>query len=268
MFKKKLYLRIPVLRFQHVINRFINNMPYRRLPNTDNARFKALKNALEKGKELPPFKLAFSQQTLQKVLSFLPAFEQTMLLQKQAYTFQVEKNKDYQQTLRKAKLYISHFIQVLNMAILRAELPENTRSFYGLRSYGKNVPPLNTETEILTWGQKLIDGETTRLLDGLSPITNPTVAVVKVRYEQFLDAYKFQKTLQKRNHYNLEKLASFRSKADDIILSIWNEVEKTYKDLPDDLKREKAKQYGIVYIFRKNEIPKISRFETNQKEIG
>ncbi|GAH15074.1 unnamed protein product, partial [marine sediment metagenome] len=196
-------------------------MPYRRLPNTDNARFKALKNALEKGKELPPFKLAFSQQTLQKVQSFLPAFEQARFLQKQAYNFQVEKNKDYQETFRKAKLYISHFIQVLNMAILRAELPEYTRSYYGLGSYGKNVPPLNTETEILTWGQKLIDGETIRLHEGLSPITNPTVAVIKVRYEQFLDASKFQKTLQKRNHYHLKKLASLRSKADNIILRIW-----------------------------------------------
>lgn len=36
-------------------------MPYRRLPNTDAARLKALRNALTKGEEIPPFKLAFPQ---------------------------------------------------------------------------------------------------------------------------------------------------------------------------------------------------------------
>jgi hypothetical protein len=243
-------------------------MPYRRLPNTDNARLKALSSALEKGKELPPFKLAYSQKSLQKIQSFLPAFEQALLLQKQAYSFQIDKNKDYQKALKKAKLYISHFIQVMNMAIIRGELPDNTQSYYNLHAYGKNVPPLNTESEILTWGEKLLDGETVRLHKGLTPITNPTIAVVKVRYEQFLDAFNFQKNLQKRNQYNLEKLASLRSKADDIILNIWNEVEKTYNNLPDDLKREKAKKYGIVYVFRKNELKKIGYFKTGHKEIG
>ena len=42
-------------------------MPYRRLPNTDVARLRALRIAFEKGKELPPFQLAFSQTTLQKI---------------------------------------------------------------------------------------------------------------------------------------------------------------------------------------------------------
>ena len=53
-------------------------MPYRRLPNTDAARHKALTRAFEIGKELPPFKLAFSQSTFQRVQSFLPMFEKAM----------------------------------------------------------------------------------------------------------------------------------------------------------------------------------------------
>ena len=42
-------------------------MPYRRLPNTDNARIKAMKRAHELGTDLPPFKLAFSQGIFQKI---------------------------------------------------------------------------------------------------------------------------------------------------------------------------------------------------------
>jgi len=48
-------------------------MPYRRLPNTDSARIRAMKSALEKGKNLHPFKLAYSQATYVKLKTFLPA---------------------------------------------------------------------------------------------------------------------------------------------------------------------------------------------------
>lgn len=243
-------------------------MPYRRLPNTDSSRMKALQTALEKGKELPPFKLAFSQASLQIIQSFLPRFEHALIHKKLDYQKQVENNKSYQTAMRKARLYISHFIQVMNMAISRKEISTSTRSFYGLRETDKNLPTLLTEAEIISWGQKLIEGEAKRSMKGLSPITNPTLAVVKVRYEQFLDAYNFQKTLQKKNVLNHDKLALLREKANNIILQIWNEVEESYKDLPEDMKREKAKKYGLVYVFRKNELSNINFFEEDQKGIG
>jgi antirestriction protein len=90
------------------------------------------------------------------------------------------------------------------------------------------------------------------------------MAVVRVRYEQFIDAYKFQKTLQKNYQRAQENLSGLRENADDIILDVWNEVEAYYADLPDSEKRENAECYGIVYIFRKNEIDKISALENNQ----
>jgi hypothetical protein len=70
-------------------------MPYRRLPNTDLARLRALRIAYEKGKELPPFKLAFSQATYQKVLTSQHVFEKTVQESRQAFNIQVEKSKDY-----------------------------------------------------------------------------------------------------------------------------------------------------------------------------
>lgn len=231
-------------------------MPYRRLPNTDAARLKALKIALSKGRDLPPFKLAFSQNGFQKVQSFMPSFEKALVEAKQAYDNQTEKNKEYLRTLKKAKLYLSHFLQVLNLAILRGEMPTNERNFFGLEDDEKKNPPLNTEQEVIEWGQKLIDGEEIRKAKGRSPVTNPTIAVVRVRYEQFMDAYKFQKILQKNYHRAQEKLAGMRVTADEIILQVWNEVELHYSNLPDIEKREKAGDYGLTYVYRKNELKK------------
>lgn len=243
-------------------------MPYRRLPNTDSSRLKALRIALAKGKDLPPFKLAFSQSSLQKIQAFLPGFEQALMLKKQDYIKQVEHNKVYQKTIRKVRLYISHFIQVMNMAIARGEIPSTTRTFYEIKETDKNLPSLQTEGEIIAWGQNLIDGEARRIIKGLSPITNPTIAVVKVRYEQFLDAYNFQKTLQKKNVLNHQKLSVFREKANQIILQTWNEVEEYYNDLPENMKREKSKEYGLVYVYRKNEMRNITFMDDQHKGIG
>lgn len=233
-------------------------MPYRRLPNTDAARLRALRIAYSIGKELPPFKLAFTQSTLQKIQSFLPSFEKALLECKHAYTKQIEKNKEYLPVLKKAKLYISHFIQVLNMAIARGDLPVSEKHFFGLKENIKKLPSLNSEADVIKWGEKLLLGESLRTRQGRSHITNPTIAVVKVRYENFLDSYKFQKMLQKDHSRAQEKLENLRIKADEIILNIWNEVEQHFRNESEEDRRVKAKDYGLVYVFRKNEIVNIN----------
>ncbi|HOK51981.1 MAG TPA: hypothetical protein PLF75_08815 [Bacteroidales bacterium] len=115
-------------------------MPYRRLPNTDAARLKAMRTAYQKGKELPPFKLAFSQATFQKLQSFLPILEKNIAESRFTYENQIKKSKEYQQYLRKARIYISHFLQVMNMAIERGELPASTRTFFGLNEDDTRLP--------------------------------------------------------------------------------------------------------------------------------
>jgi hypothetical protein len=228
-------------------------MPYRRLPNTDRARSRALNKALQMGKTVSPVDLAFSQATLQKVKYFLPVFDQTMIQQKQAFSTQIERSKDYIDLYKKAKLYISHFIQVLNMSVVRGELPTDIKDYYELDQDEKRVPTLNTEGEVIKWGDRIIKGEQTRLSRGGNPITNPTIALVKVRYEKFLDAHRKQKSLQEINQRALNKVADLRSEADEIILNVWNEVEEYFDHLSSNERRARAMDYGLVYVYRKNE---------------
>ena len=113
---------------------------------------------------------------------------------------------------------------------------------------------MNTEDEISKWGQLLIDGEKKRRMQGLSPITNPTIALVKVHFEKFQEAYNYQDSLKKRNNNAQNNLQEIRNRADSIIQKLWNEIEDTYRDLPEEIKRNKAADYGVVYVYRKNEI--------------
>ncbi|MBU8893449.1 MAG: hypothetical protein KOO66_11770 [Bacteroidales bacterium] len=242
-------------------------MPYRRLPNTDSSRLKALKTAIQKGKELTPMDMAFKQSTFQRVRSFLPKWEKVLTEHKTTYDIQIKNNQEYLKKLKKAKLYISHFIQVVNMAIVRGELQQSVRAFYGIEEDNNKLPSLNTESDVIELGKNLIEGEVKRKMKGYSSVTNPTIAVVKVHYDNFLEAYKFQKMLQKNHTRALNNLSDIRDESDDIILNIWNEVEESYSKLPEDLKREKAQEYGLVYVYRKNEIGRISLFKDNEARI-
>ena len=232
-------------------------MPYRRLPNTDAARIRAMDQALNKGKELPPFKLAYTADSYVKLQALLPSFIHNYQLQRQAYNKQVTSNKNYQEALKKAKTYISHFLRVMMMAVQRNDFRADTPKFFGFVNGNSSLPALNSEKDIIDWGNKIIEGETLRMREGRTPVTNPTMAVVKVHFENFLDSYHFQKTLQKRTGDYSDKITELRQEVDELIVKIWNEVENSFDDLSEEEKREKSEKYGLVYVFRKSELEKI-----------
>ena len=169
-------------------------MPYRRLPNTDSARLKSIKCAHEKGKDVPPFKLAFSPNSFRKMQAVLPQFENAISEHKNSLNLQAEKNKEYQKRLKKVKLYISHFIQVVNMAISRGDLTPETRNYFAMGEDEKKVPSLTTEEDVVWWGEQLIKGEQHRRNKGKNPITNPTIAIVKVHFDKFMEYHNYQKS--------------------------------------------------------------------------
>lgn len=229
-------------------------MPYRRLPNTDAARIRAMRMALEKGKDVPPHKLAYSSKILVNLRKFLPLFEHSLQLLRQTIATQNKKSKKHYDISRKARIYMTHFIRVMNMAIYRGELPAETRAYYGLPIDESASPSLNTENELLSWGRRIIEGEEIRIRKGGSPITNPTIAVVKVWFEQYIDALNYNNTLNRKTQEFIEKNNALRKEADEIILQIWNEVEASFENLRDEEKRDKCNEYGLVYFFRKGEI--------------
>jgi hypothetical protein len=215
-----------------------------------------MRTALEKGNELPPHKMAFSSKTLIKLQKFLPQFEHGIDLQKQSISSQNIKSRNFNEIERKARVYLTHFIRVMNMAIYRGDLPVETRAYFGLTTDEATVPSFSTDNELLSWGRRIIEGEEFRIKKGGSPITNPTIAVVKVRFEKFLDALDYNQTLTKKTLDYTRKNKDLRKEADDLILDIWNEVETHFAELPEEDKRKECKEYGLVYFFRKGELNK------------
>jgi hypothetical protein len=231
-------------------------MPYRRLPNTDIARLRAIEAGLDLGKRIALNNLAFSQQTLEDLQTFYPHFLGAIRQLNVSKQNQFDRSKEYGEIFRKAKLYISHFLQVVNFAILRGEMKPEAIEFYGLHANAKATPPLNLEANVLTWGEKVIEGEQRRIKNGGSPIYSPSIALVKVHYEEFVEAYRYQKMLQNITNRASMKVSEMREKADQLIQEMWNEVENSMGHLSDEERREKATEYGIVYVYRSSELKK------------
>ena len=240
-------------------------MPYRRLPNTDQARLRALQTAVSMGQKIATEELAFSDKSLNHLRSFYTSFETTIIHHKLARTQQEKSSSAYLETVRKARLYLSHFIQVLNFAIQRGDMKANVREFYGFSD--KKSPSLILDSEVLEWGKKIIEGEHKRISNGGNPLYNPSIAVVKVKFDQFVDMYHFQKTLQNNTARWTTKVAELRTEADEIILNIWNEVEESFCAMADDLKREKAAEYGLIYVYRPMERIKADKTSYIQSDV-
>jgi hypothetical protein len=228
-------------------------MPYRRLPNTDQARIRSLKLAVEKGDRSDIYELAISVKTLSEARNFLLKYEGAQAYYKECYENQSKAGHKHQANVRMVRLFISHFIQVLNMAMLRAEIKKSRRELYGLSVDNSNVPDLASEAAIAEWGGKIIAGEQKRLSEGGSPVYNPTIAKVKVHYDIFMEGYEQQKNMQSITIRSLDELASMRGRANEIILDIWNQVEAKFKNVtPNELRMEKCREYGVVYYYRLN----------------
>ena len=228
-------------------------MPYRRLPNTDQARLRALRTAIQRADKQEFAEQVVTLKTTHEAKTYLSVFEKQLIQYQHTLENQVSANKRYQQIVHNARLYISHFIQVLNLAVIRGDIKKDHKLFYQLDPNVHTVPDLTTEAALIQWGKYIIDGENERVRNGGLPIYNPAIAKVQVHYEVFKAYKSTQKIHQSSTNRSWEELVSLREKGDAIILDIWNQVEAKFKDERPFSRLQKCQQYGLIYYYRKGE---------------
>ena len=228
-------------------------MPYRRLPNTDQARLKALQTAVQRASEADFMEQVLNYHTLSEAQRFLLQFENQVSQYRENFNSRVSANKQYRHLVQNARMYISHFIQVLNLAVIRGEIKKEAKELYKLEPDSHIVPDLSSEEDILVWGQNIIDGEQERIRLGGFAIYNPTITKVKVHYDIFKEQRVSHDLHKKTTNRVWENLDSLRSEADALILEIWNQVEAYYKDKLPYERLQACQSYGMIYYYRTGE---------------
>lgn len=237
-------------------------MPYRRLPKTDQARLHALQRAVQQAANAPYNEQVINYRTLSEAQRFLMQYENQVAQYHANFDSKVSANRQYRHRVRNARMYISHFIQVLNLAVIRGEIKRSQKELYKLDPKSNALPDLTTEDGLIEWGQNIIDGEQQRTAAGGFPIYNPAINKVKVHYEMFKEDYTSH-LLHKKTHSRVfEDTETMRKQVDEIILSIWDQVETFYKDELPYAKLQKCQAYGMIYYYRTGE-PKLTA-ETDQ----
>ncbi|MCQ2215310.1 MAG: hypothetical protein MJZ31_05240 [Bacteroidales bacterium] len=225
-------------------------MPYRRLPNTDQARLRALHSALDMADHVGVESMLITPKMHLDTKMFTPLFEQVVNQYNDARDLQSDLSRQVDNASRLAKMYLSHYIQVFNMCVARGEIKKEMRQGWGLNLNEDSVPAIETVSQMLSWGKKVVDSEEKR---GGNRIYNPSIAVVKVKLQQLSEVHnKHQDLLQtiQKHHAKVEEI---RPKADALILELWNEVEKRLEPNTAEERREIAARYGVVYVYRPSE---------------
>lgn len=228
-------------------------MPYRRLPTTDQARLQALRAAVQRASEADFADQFISYRTLTEAQRFLLVFENQVQQYHTNFETKVSANKQFRHVVSNARMYISHFIQVLNLAVIRGEIKKEQKELYHLDTETHFLPDLSSEEDLLVWGQNIIEGEAERVRLGGMPMYFPSINKVKVYY----DIFKEQMVSQEMHRKNTERvtggMAELRQQADSIILDIWNQVEDKYREQLPYQRLRNCQAYGLIYYYRTGE---------------
>ena len=228
-------------------------MPYRRLPKTDQARLHALKQAVRQAGDAAFNQQAIHYKTLNEAQRLLMQFENQVAQYHANVDTKVSDNKQYRHKVRNARMYISHFIQVLNLAAIRGEIKKGQKELYKLDPHNHTLPDLSTEELLLQWGKNIIEGEQARTSQGGFPIYNPAINKVQVHYDIFREHYNTPVVHKKTHSRVFENIETMRKEIDTLILSIWDQVEEFYKDELPYAKLTKCQAYGMIYYYRTGE---------------
>ncbi|MDR2840619.1 MAG: hypothetical protein LBV75_05065 [Paludibacter sp.] len=243
-------------------------MPYRRLPTTDQARLRALRTALKQAEGQNYTNQVLSFKIISELQSYLPVFESKLTHYQQTTDDLIDENKRCQQLVSNARLYISHFIQVLNLAVIRGEIKREHKRYYNLDPDSNSIPDMDSDNTLLEWGNLIIQGELERTRNNGLPIYNPAIGKVQVHYDLFKELKQTQKMRQLAARRASDDLAAFRGKGDNIILEIWNQIEAKFQHLEPNERMEECQKYGIVYYYRRGEKPLNSTDDEEQDETG
>lgn len=232
-------------------------MPYRRLPNTDLARLRALDAAISKARMTSLKELAFSQAAFLEAQNFYNKFRNSTLEQKESIKKQNQQSRDYNKVANEAKIYLSHFIQVYNFCVIRGEIPVETKELYGFDIESGKIPTIQTDKDVIDWAEKVINGERLRKKTGGADIYQPKISMVEFKYKAFKQVYHSQQIHRKNTDRANRKVADLKKEADALILKIWNDVEHFFESFSDAKRRELSEEYGVVYVYRPKEKKRI-----------
>jgi hypothetical protein len=224
-------------------------MCLKKIPKSDKERIKILRAAIDREELNDGREVILNGQEMEELRKFIPAYEGTRFIMDQAEKDCEKSQATYEERFKLAQMYVSHFIQVLLMSVMRSEIKPELLSDYGFENVNEpKMPDLSTEEALTFWGEKMVQGEAKRISFGSRPLQNPTIAKVKVFYEMFTEitysAGIFRQTKARHEAVLIEQ----QKKSESFIRDIWTRVEEKFGNLSPSQLTQIREEYHIPPI--------------------
>ena len=223
-------------------------MPSRRLPQTDDQRSRALTTCANKTNSTPPanWRITAAQNTtLQGTLS---PWRNNRNAAATALGTQTAATATVNTRFTACARCLSHFIQVLNLAIERGVLAPSVRALYQLPVSHAEVPGIHTVADAQLWQLNIENGEAARVLAGGTALAWPAVGEITTAANLLTTAENDQNNAKGTYDILQEAIATLRPTVDTLILDLWDTIEYNLRhDAPASLRR-KAREWGVTYI--------------------
>jgi len=220
-------------------------MAYRRLPTTDKARHLALEKMSEL---LNKDELGVLLKKERRIKELKSEFGDLLSKREQLAEHKKALNVQKNNLSNRLRLYISHYLQVINFSIERGEIDKMIRKHYGLEVNMGNLPELSSIDQLLFWVEKIKKGEHKRVSLNQPPISHPKVEKIEELKELLIVQQKNLLKIEQQIGKNKLNIANNRVKLDQFIKQTWNEIEAKFSNETIAVKQQKAVRYGVVYV--------------------
>ncbi len=137
---------------------------------------------------------------------------------------------------------------VFNLGVDRGKYTAAQRLNFHLPEDSDVLPDVASEDNLLLWAQRIVVGDPIRVAAGGAAMSNPTAAEVGTALTAYQVAKNDQTLKESVYKATLDVINAARPEAEAVILKVWDETETFYNEQPAPAKRDKGREWGIVYI--------------------
>jgi hypothetical protein len=197
----------------------------RRLPKSNPARLAALRAAADKKNTYLPGASFLTPTTDNRLDTILGQYESatTAINVSRVTLLDLTANKNV--AMASCRMFTSHFLQTLTMAVDRNVFPKSVLAYYELTASSPTVPAMNSEGQVNAAALATINGETLRTGAGGIAIPFPAISEVQAEYNTFHQLLMQQTVAADQLDNAQETRSSLNTEADAVIKKVWDEVE-------------------------------------------